>query len=468
MSESIYQLERSVIGAVLLNADTLALLPSLETSDFTSLNARTAWDAIRNLESRRQPIDVSTIGEEATRLHARKLDDNEMDSLPEFTAALFAYLGECALRVPTAGNAIEYARLLKDNALRNKLVTELTEIVGSARAGQATGAETLSAVARCASKLDAEQPEDARTIAVVTQKRLKELERLDEERRNGGAGLTGMPTGIAKLDVKLGGWQLGIVSIVAARPAMGKSSLVLATADVCSSQSIGVHVFSLEDAEGPYADRSLSRTSSVPAEAIRSLNLKNGQFGALKDALRKLGQRSYWLFDDRSGVTADEVVRSVRRRKRDNKTKVVIVDYIQLLKKPHPRMSSHEAIGENITTLADAAKQDSMAYVVLSQLSRETERRDDKRPQLADLRESGSLEERAKCVVGLYRGSVYGAPMRGIDYDCECPPKAQNHFCKPPSEAEFESRVELHILKNSNGQTGKVTATWHGPTTRME
>jgi replicative DNA helicase len=183
--------------------------------------------------------------------------------------------------------------------------------------------------------------------------------------------------------------------------------------------------------------------------------------------MRKLGQRNSWLFDDRSGITADEIVRSVRRRKKDNRTKVVIVDYIQLVRKPHPRMSSHEALGETITTLADAAKQDGIAYVVMSQLNRELEKRDDKRPLLADLRESGSLEERSKCVVALYRGCVYGEPKRDIDFDCECPQNTKSHYCKPPSESEFESRVELHILKNSNGRTGKVTAHWHGPTTRM-
>jgi replicative DNA helicase len=135
----------------------------------------------------------------------------------------------------------------------------------------------------------------------------------------------------------------------------------------------------------------------------------------INDAMRKLGRRKGWLVDGRSGVTADEIVRSVRRRKRENNTRIVIVDYIQLVKRP-ARMSPHEALSEIITTLADAAKQDGIAYVVMSQLNRELEKREDKRPQMSDLRESGSLEERAKCIVGVYRGSAYKLPpSRGVD-----------------------------------------------------
>jgi replicative DNA helicase len=120
-------------------------------------------------------------------------------------------------------------------------------------------------------------------------------------------------------------------------------------------------------------------------------------------------------------------VRSVRRHRRANATNVVIVDYVQLVQRPHPRMSAHEALSEIVTTLADAAKQDRMAYVVMSQLNRGLEQRNDKRPQLSDLRESGSLEERAKCVIGLYRGSYYGAPTKGIDYD----PSWEGHAHEP-------------------------------------
>jgi replicative DNA helicase len=451
--DAVDQLETSVIGAVLINSDTLALLPTLETDDFHNLRPKAVWEAIRNLEAARAPIDITTIGDELAK--TGKLDQ-----------VGFGWLGECALKVPTVSNAIEYAKRLKDNALRWRVMNGISDVLDQAKRGQVTGAESLGLVLAMVSRLDAEQPEDALTIGELVKRRVREIERQDQERQNGGKTLTGSPTGISELDRMLGGWQPGIVNIVAARPAMGKSSLGLATADACSKTDEGVHVFSLEDTGAAYADRTLARESNVSAQSIRTCDLRQGKFQNVQDALRKLSRRQGWIFDDRSGVTAEEIVRSVRRRKRDNKTKVVIVDYIQLLRKPYQRMSMHEAIGESITTLADAAKADGMAYVVMSQLNREIEKRDDKRPLLSDLRESGSLEERSKCVVGIYRGAVYGSPQRDIDYDCECPGK--EHFCKPPSDADFEAQVQLHILKNSNGPIGKVFAHWHGPTTRMQ
>lgn len=449
MNEAIRQLEQSVIGAVLIKPDTIALLPSLEAQDFSTVFARGTWNALRNLEAANRPIDVTTVIDELARAGHNGSDWD-------------AYLGECALKVPVVSNAIEYAKRLQDISLRRRVLEGMADLVADAqRDPDMRGAEVLSAGLRLMSSFDAEQPSDVSTIGQVVQRRIREIERLHKERLEGNRGLTGFPTGVSLLDDKTGGWQSRIVSIIAARPAMGKSSLGLATADACSNAGIGVHVFSLEDGESPYADRSLSRVSRVDAERIRTLNLERGQFQDLNDATRTLSRRQGWLFDDRSGVTAEEIVRSVRRKKKENRTRVVIVDYIQLIRKPYPRMSVHEALSENITTLADAAKQDDIAYVVMSQLNRELEKRDDKRPQLSDLRESGSLEERSKCVVGIYRGSYYGDPKDGVDYDSESGESA-------PSKADFERQVQLLVMKNSNGRTGSVTASWHGPTTRME
>jgi replicative DNA helicase len=219
----------------------------------------------------------------------------------------------------------------------------------------------------------------------------------------------------------------------------------------------------------------MARVSKVPSQQIRNCALNRGEMGALQDAMRNLARRKGWLFDGRSGITAEEVVRSVRRRKKDNQTKVVIVDYIQLLKKPTFRMSTHEALGESITTLADAAKADGIAYVVMSQLNRDLEKREDRRPQLSDLRESGSLEERSKCVVGVYRGAAYKLPpKRHVDFECNCTDEHLRALAKKgeqcshvPSDDAFQAQVQLHVLKNSNGPTGCIDATWHGPTTRI-
>lgn len=464
MSPAQDDLEQSVIGTVLNRPDNLALLGNLGSSDFVVPIARATWDAIRNLEAANRPIDVTTIGDELCRARTFRAEQNEgHGTADQAEMRIWDFLQLCSIRVPTIDNSIEYARRLKDHALHRRLVDTLGEVLHEAKTGDMTGAELLTLALGGLSTLDAESPEGASTIGEILKRRIEQLDQIQKDRENGAPSISGVYTGVKKLDDKIGGWQPGIVSIVAARPAMGKSSFGLATADECSSRGMGVHVFSIEDTETAMADRVMARTSGVSAESIRNAQLDREQFERLQGALKDVGRRKNWLVDGRSGVTAQEIVRSVRRHRRDNDTRVVIVDYVQLVAKAKHMLhaTTHEALSDTITVLADAAKQDGIAYVVMSQLNRDIEKRTDKRPQLADLRESGSLEERAKCVVGLYRGAEYKQkPKRGIDF-----PQDAIH---EPTQEEFEKQIQLIVLKNSNGRTGTVRATWHGPTTRIE
>lgn len=456
-------LEQSVIGAVLLRADTLALLPELATDHFVTPIARATWEAIRNLESANRPIDVTTIGDELCRVRLSRATEHEGGGNASAGETLiWDFLQGCALRTPTTDNAIEYARRLKDHALHRRIVDTLGEVLQEARTGDMTGADLLTLALGGLAVLDAEQPEGALTVQEVLKRRMAQIDEIQRQRALGSTSITGYFTGVGRLDDITGGWQPGVVSIVAARPGMGKSSFGLATADECSARGLGVHLFSLEDSNEAYADRVMARTSNVPAETIRNANMNRGQMENLHRALTTLKGQTKWLIDSRSDITAEEIVRSVRRHKRDNDTKVVIVDYVQLVSKPRhmQRATTHEHLTDAITTLANAAKHDGIAYVVMSQLNREIEKRADRRPQLADMRESGSLEERAKCVVGMYRGHAYGGEAkRGVDFPMDG---------SPPTLEQWRDQVQLIVLKNSNGRTGTVHATWNGPTTRIE
>jgi len=446
VSGTVGHVEMSLVGAAFLDASVMSRV-STQPHEFQTAKGRATWAAMRSLEERSQPIDPVTVEAELVRL--------AYASAGELAHVDVAYLGECAGLVPTADNAVEYSRQIRDRYIGTTVKQSLLGVLEQGKREGASGAELLSMALAALSKIDAEQPDEAQTIGHLIKWRISELARIE----SGEIKQTGSPTGVAKLDAMIGGWQSGIVSIVAARPGMGKSSLGMATADACSAQNVGVHIFSLEDTRAAYADRALSRVSTVPAEEIRAVKFSGGTISKLTNAGNKLRLRQGWLVDDRSGITASEIVRSVRRHRRDNATRVVIVDYIQLVRWPRGISSAHEGLTANIQTLADAAKQDGVAYVVMSQLNRGLEQRNDKRPQLSDLRESGSLEERAKCVVGLYRGSYYGeSPKRGIDYgDDE----------QAPSGDEFRARCDLVVLKNSNGKTGIVRANWDGPTTRI-
>lgn len=450
------ELENAVIGGILLCPDVLVDLDWLEVDHFASFGARMAWTAIRNLEASGSPIDFVTVLE---RMQRSRTERGGADL--ETSEQLEALLGECIRNVPDSENVLSYATQVRDEGISRRVRMELERIANS---NTTSGAELLSMAMAALSRLDAGIPESTPTIADLVKRRIKQLEQIANDRKAGLTTLTGFPTGIAKLDEKIGGWQSKIVSIVCARPAMGKSSLGLATADASTAAGFGTHLFSLEDTEEAYADRTLSRTSEVPAESMRRSELTPTQMRDMSGAIRSVLGRN-WLVDSRSGISADEIVRSVRKHRRSNNTRVVIVDYVQLVKgsrnagSRNAGSSRHEQLTDIVTTLADAAKQDDLAYVVMSQLNRDLEKRQDKRPLMSDLRESGSLEERAKCVVGVYRGSYYSTvPQKNSDYD---------DGEQPPSTADFQRQVQLLVLKNNNGAIGRVMADFHGPTTRM-
>ena len=441
-------IEAAVLGSILLRPDTLPELPRLEPDDFFDMRHRAVFTAMRNLEAANVPIDVVTVEAEVAKWagHHDTVD--------------FGFLGLLSLNVPTTDNALEYAKQVREASLSRRVRLALGEAIDKGNRLELSGGELLTVALGLLSSIDEDQPDSAQTIAKLAAKRFRQLEQIAQDRLAGKTGLNGFPTGIDSLDSKIGGVQPGIVTIVAARPGMGKSSFGLGMADACSSGGFGIHVFSLEDTEESYSDRVLSRTSTIPAEVLRNSDLNKCQCDAVMRGASGLKGRR-WIVDGRSGLTADEIVRSVRRHKKANSTNVVIVDYVQLVKGT-PRMQRHEALTEIVTVLADAAKADRMAYVVMSQLNREIEKRPDKRPQLADLRESGSLEERAKCVIGLYRGSFYGEPTKGVDYADNWP----EHDRRPVGN-EWTRAAQLCVLKNSNGRTGTVWATFDGPTTRL-
>lgn len=445
--ESIVRLEQSVIGAVLIGDGVLDTLPTLEPGSFHDMRARCVWGAIRSLRERNAPMDVTTVETEIVRSGAEG-------------RWVLAFLGECAAHVPDAKNAIEYAGMIREAALHRDVQLLMGQLLADAKAGRFYAEELLSEAMGGLSRLSARQPDEAMPIGRAVREYCAELERLADMKARGLDVLTGFPTGIAALDEVIGGWQPGIPQVVAGRPAMGKSSLLIATAFAAArAKDIGVHVFTMEDTRKMYAARCLSVESQVPVKNFRALTLNRDEYSRLSPAMAKLVKQEGWLVDDRSGMPADELVRSVRRHAARNKTRVVIVDYLQLLKRPRGMDKPHDAITENMNILADAAKQDDMAYVIASQLNRGVESRADKRPQLSDLRESGSIEERAKVVVGLYRGSYYSdRPIPGIDFE------EGEH---PPSPEEFRKQVQLLVLKQSQGETGTVTATWTGPTVTM-
>jgi replicative DNA helicase len=406
-----------------------ALVPELNVDPwhFISPGLSRIWGAMLDLSRNGDAWDVIAVMD-------------LLESMDEPTDGVLEATKRADMISPTSVN--DWSRVVRSGWVTRQTKNALADTLVAADRGVG-GGDLVTLALQKLSNIDVEAPDLSLSIGELAKERLAQLGEIARRKEAGEVAATGILTGLWNLDDKLGGFQRGICTVVAGRPGMGKSAFAQSMTDSASSDGVGVHVFSLEDTRDAYADRALSRLSKVSAESIRSCELRVGDMTPIKRAADDLLRRKGWLVDDRSGITADEIVRTVRRARRKNKTDLVVVDYIQLVKAPREaRFNRRETIDNAMDTFSDAAKQDRMSYMVLSQLNRSCELRDDKRPLLADLRESGGIEERAKCVLFLYRPAVY-------------------------DEKAPEDLIEIIVRKNSNGETGVVEANWHGPTTRI-
>ena len=441
--------EAGVLGGILLRNEVLAELPELEPMDFYDHKHKVVFEAMRNLEARATPIDVTTL---------------EVQIPHDKQAAIggVTFLYELTLRVPTLDNVRIYADIVRSFHRARQVMVTAGEIAERGYEPDLDVAEYIAeserAILRVAHQETAWKP---RSMADIAKSRIKALDALAQRRAAGQITPTGIPTGVERLDGHLGGLPFKVVSVIAARPKMGKSSLALSVADAATAAGYGAQVFSLEDGEDVYGDRGLARLSGVPAEKMRNGDLQRGDLDPIVRAVAELRRRENWRVDERV-LTAQEICRELRRAKAQIPNFALgIVDYLQIVRR-NQRLNEDQALREILGELTACAKDLGIALLVLSQLNRDLEKREDKRPTLADLRGSGAIEEMARVIIFLYRGSVYyDSPKKGIDYECNCPAS----FCRCLADPEdFQRTVQLIIAANNQGQTGRVFARWSGPT----
>lgn len=395
----------------------------VDTLDFVNTGWRACIEELRRIRDESGDVD------------ALVLADAILAKFPKMT------YGDLVSIEASAPLIEEYSRIVSDEACKRRLRLGLSGALSRLDAGEGIE-EALSATAEAITDSTSGEKAKAKVIGRVVVGRCMELAEIREAIDRGESGATGYLSGIKGLDEILKGFQPGIVTLIAARPAMGKSALALNISEGISAQGTGVHVFSLEDLESAYADRIISYHSKISTETLRSCRLNRGEMQSMGSAIETIQTRKNWLLDGRADVTAHEIVRSVRKEMPRNDTKVVLVDYIQILKaigKQEPK----DKITEAMDAFANAAKRDNMSYIVMAQLNRDCEKRPDKRPMLSDMAECGALEQRSKAVIMVYRDAYYNPPDEG------------DRFAK-----EKERSMELLIRKNSNGQTGFTEVEW--------
>lgn len=445
--------EASILGGVFLRNDALAALPELEPEAFYDGKHKAVFQAMRNLEAAATPIDATTVEFELARV-----DKLEACGGP-------ALIGELVLNCPTADNVRVYAdTVIKLHRARQMAVAASEIVEGVYAMGWEDADEYIAQSERRVLEVSHRgQVDRPKHVGDLVRLRAKELDEIAGRRASGDQAIFGIPTGVAVLDEKLGGLPRKVPVIYAGRPKMGKSSAAMAAADAASAAGIGVMTFSLEDGREAFSDSLLARHTGVPTSRLRTAELERQDMTPLARGFAELRKRENWRFDERV-LDATTICRELRRAKAEIPNfGLGVVDYVQLVRR-NPRLNEDQAIRETMAAFAAIAKELDIALIVVSQLNRKLEEREDKRPTMADLRGSGALEEIAKLILFFYRGSEYSEqPKRGIDYDCE----HQAGFPCRCAPHNFAEQMQIIIGANSMGQTGRVFAHWNGPAKRV-
>jgi len=423
--------ERAVLGSLLLvNEHINQVVDSLSVEEFYSRGHQVVYRAILDLYNRGEAVDFLTLRDEL-----RRKDQLE-------AAGGIAYLSGLTDVVPAAANVQHYTRIVRETAALRALIQASTEILSSAY-GEAERADQLldQAESRIFEIAERRLTSDLIPLKDVVRRAMEHIESIHER----GSRITGLATGFDKLDELTAGFQPGELIVLAARPAIGKTTFALNVAEHVAIKGDQPHkavaLFSLEMSTQQLAQNLLCLHRRLDAQRLRKGMLSNEERSELRLAAEVLYQAPVFLNDSPS-LSVLGLRAKARRLKRQHDIQLVIVDYLQLMEPP-PAESRQQQVAEISRALKGLARELGVPVLAVSQLNRAPEARQDHRPQLADLRESGAIEQDADVVLLLHRDDFY-APE------------------KNPGVAE------IRIAKQRNGPTGTVRLTFRRECLRFE
>lgn len=426
--------EQAVLGSILLATDPQDLLADimtiLEPNDFYRTAHRLIYSAILALDETQRAIDILTITDELDK-------DNQVENVGGM-----AYLTELASSVPVAGNALYYARIVRERSVRRNMIDTLQDSLTQTYEGSDS---VDDAVADLSTKLDlingGEKSADFKNIADVVNKSFEQIEqnsRTDET-------VTGLASGFPALDNLTTGFHDGEMVIIAARPAVGKTAFVLNIAQkvAVADPTLPVVIFSLEMPDTSLVNRMLAAEGNINSQHMRTGQLEPEEWNSLAVATGSLARTNIYI-DDTPGIKVTEIRSKLRRLyKREGRLGLVIIDYLQLIEG-----TSNEGRQQEVSAISRAIKMMAMEMnvpiIALSQLSRSVEQRQDKRPMLSDIRESGSIEQDADIVAFLYREDYY--EKSNDDTDNQNDPRDE--------EQQDIGEIEVILEKNRSGARG--------------
>jgi len=415
--------EQAILGSMLTDRDAvISALEKLREDDFYREDNKEIFSAIFNLYSKSLPVDIVTVKSELV----------EMGSFERVGG--FEYLASLPDRVPTTANVDRYIKIVQEKSMMRHLIGMSNELIALGY----DETEDVDNILDMAEKKVFELAQNKSSKSYFSMKEilatsLAELEKLYNQK----GSLTGLTTGFSDLDLMTAGLHESDLIIVAARPAMGKSAFAINLATNAALKSgKGAVIFNLEMSKEQVANRILCSEALVDSNKVRTGKLDDEDWIKIATATSTLSEAKIFI-DDTPGITAMEIRAKCRKLKLEQDIGLVVIDYLQLVSGSGKRNSSREQeISEISRSLKILAKELNIPVIALSQLSRSAEKRDDKRPMLSDLRESGAIEQDADIVFFLYRDDYYNP------------------------DSEEKNVAEVIIAKHRGGSTGTVKLAW--------
>ena len=417
--------EQAVLGSMLTDNDAvMAAVEVLKEDAFYREDNKIIYQAILNLYSKSEPIDIITL-------------KDELESMGKFEqVGGFEYLASLPDKVPTTANVQKYIKIVEEKSVLRNLIKTANEIIELGY----NPTEDVEDIMDGAEKkiFDIMQSKNTKSytpIKDVLVESFTNLEKLYNQKQH----VTGVPTQFYDLDDKTAGLHGSELILVAARPAMGKTAFALNIAtNAALRANVPVAIFSLEMSKDQLVNRMLCSEAMVDSNKVRTGKLDEEDWTKLAEAIGPLSEAGVYI-DDTPGISVMEIRTKCRKLKMEKNIGLVVIDYLQLISGSNKRNGSREQeISEISRSLKVLAKELNVPVIALSQLSRAVEQRDDHRPMLSDLRESGAIEQDADIVMFLYRDDYYN------------------------KESAEKDIAEVIIAKQRGGSTGTVKLYWMG------
>ncbi len=422
--------EQSVIGSMLMDRDAIIAASEIVTADeFYQHQYGVMFEAMVELFNEGKPVDLVTL---QNRL-------KEKDVPPEVSSLEF--VRDIITMVPTSANVRSYANIVREKAVLRKLIKINEEIANTCYVGKEKLEDILAMTEK--SVFDLLQTRSGGDFVPIRQVALNVLEKIEVASRNQGA-VTGIPTGFIDLDYKTSGMQPSDFILIAARPSMGKTAFVLNLVDyVAVKKNMPCMIFSLEMSKEQLVNRMLSMESNVDSQKLRTGSLTDSDWDAVVEGIGIIGG-SKLIIDDTPGISITELRSKCRKMKLEYGLSMIIIDYLQLMSGSGKSGDNRQQeISEISRSLKALAREMNAPVVALSQLSRACETRQDHRPMLSDLRESGAIEQDADVVMCLYRDDYYN------------------------KDTDKPNVAEVTIAKQRNGPIGTVELLWRPEYTKF-